>query len=79
MQDSPDTGTFTPAGQVIRAAREKAKVSREKLAAEAGVSVSTIVRLERDNRLPNVVALARIAAKIAVPVADLFPTPEQVA
>lgn len=62
---------------MIREARENAKLSREKLAAESGVSVSTIVRLERDNRLPNVAALARIAAQVAVPVADLFPAPER--
>lgn len=64
---------------MIRLARKNAKLSREKLAVEAGVSVSTLVRLERDDRLPNVAALARIAARVSVPVADLFPAPEQVA
>ena len=79
MQSSPDAATVTSPGLVIRLAREKAKLSREKLASETGVSVSTIVRLERDGRLPNVPALARIAGRVAVPVADLFPAPEQVA
>lgn len=64
---------------MIREAREKAKLSREKVAADADVSVSTIVRLERDDRLPNVAALARIAARVSVPVVDLFPAHESVA
>lgn len=61
-------------GQVIRAAREDAGLSREKLAYETGVSTSTLARLELRNRLPNALALARIAARVGVSVADLLPS-----
>lgn len=76
MQHSPTA--LTP-GRVIREARGNSGLSREKLAAEVGVSTSTIIRLERDDQLPNVAALVRIAARLDVPVIDLLPSPEQVA
>lgn len=66
-------------GQVVRTARTRAGLSREKLAAETNVSTSTIVRLERTDALPNVNALVRIATRLDVPVADLLPTPEAAA
>jgi transcriptional regulator with XRE-family HTH domain len=76
MQDSSTRAT---PGQVIQQARKAAELSREKLAAEAGVSTSTIVRLERQEQLPNVAALVRIAARLSVPVTDLLPDPERAA
>jgi transcriptional regulator with XRE-family HTH domain len=66
-------------GRVIRAARERAELTREELAREAQVSTSTVARLELKDRLPNALALARIAARVGVPVSALLPkSPERV-
>lgn len=58
----------------MRDARERAGLTREEAARLAGVSTSTLARLELNDRLPNAGALARIAARVGVPVADLFPS-----
>lgn len=58
----------------MRDARERAGLTREEAARLAQVSTSTLARLELADRLPNAMALARIAAQVGVPVADLFPT-----
>lgn len=61
-------------GRLVRAARERADLTREELAREAQVSTSTIARLELKDRLPNALALARIAGRVGVPVTDLLIT-----
>lgn len=60
-------------GRLVRAARERADLTREELARDAQVSTSTIARLELKDRLPNALALARIAGRVGVPVTDLLP------
>lgn len=66
MSNLPDRGTR------IRAAREALGQSRERLAVSAGVSVSTLVRLENHDQLPNPEALARIARLIGLSLDDLM-------
>lgn len=79
MKASPDAATVMSPGQVIRAARQRTGLSRERLAVEAGVSTSTIARLETRERLPNIAALVRIAERVNVHVADLLPAPKSAA
>ncbi len=57
--------TQTP-GQVVRKAREGRGLSRPTLADRAGVSISTVARLELNDRLPSARALARIARVVGV-------------
>lgn len=71
-------GQPTP-GQLIRAAREREGLTREELARQAEVSTSTVGRLELRDQLPNTLALARIAARLGIPVNDLLPAELQVA
>lgn len=59
-------------GQIIREARSAADLTREHLASRAEVSVSTIVRLENADQLPNAESLARIAAVVGVSLDSLF-------
>lgn len=63
---------LTHRGMRIREARQAAGMSRERLAAAAAVSVSTIVRLENYDQLPNAESLARIAKSIGVSLDDLL-------
>jgi transcriptional regulator with XRE-family HTH domain len=53
-------------GKTARSRREQLGISREKLAYRASVSTSTIVRLENEDRLPNALILAAIAAELDV-------------
>lgn len=57
---------------MVRSRRTDRGISREKLAREVGVSTSTIVRLERDNKLPNAHALVRVAARLDLSVEALL-------
>lgn len=65
------TGPPVSPGQLIRTARQRAGLSQEKLAREADVSTSTVIRLERASQLPNAPALGRIAHRLGVSVDDL--------
>ncbi|SDJ07196.1 Helix-turn-helix domain-containing protein [Frankineae bacterium MT45] len=59
-------------GQKVRSRREALDISRERLAARAEMSVSTVIRLERDDQVPNVRYLARLAEILDMPVAELL-------
>lgn len=59
MSNLPPTPS---AGDLVREAREFLNLSREAVAAQVGTSVSTIVRLELEDRLPATVTTARICA-----------------
>lgn len=48
-------------------------MSREVLAVRAGLSVSTLTRLELHDRLPNVRALSAIAEVLEIDPAQLLP------
>jgi transcriptional regulator with XRE-family HTH domain len=60
-------------GQLVRAARLAIGLTKEKLAYEAEVSLSTISRLELQDQLPATLPLARIAARLQIPVEQLLP------
>lgn len=47
--------------------------SRERLAGEAGLSLNTIERIERQGRTPQVTTAVKIARALGVTIADLFP------
>ena len=51
-------------GTRVRERREELGISRERLAYEAAVSVSTVTRLELSDQLPNTASLLRIARVI---------------
>lgn len=58
-------------GQLVRQGRLHTGLSRERLAAKANVSVSTIARLELSDRIPSLRILATICELIAVPIVDV--------
>ncbi|SBS73912.1 hypothetical protein MHPYR_180118 [uncultured Mycobacterium sp.] len=59
-------------GTRVRQRREELGLSRERLAFQAQVSTSLVTRLELDNRLPNTLALLRIAKIIDLPIDELL-------
>lgn len=61
-----------PLSAVVQGRREELKLSRERLAANAGVSTSTIVRIERDGHCPKVDNLRAIAAALDLTLNDLL-------
>lgn len=66
-------------GAEVRAARAARDLSREALAAEVDVSVSTVARLENLGALPNPRALAAIAKRLGLSLDDLLFRDEQAA
>jgi transcriptional regulator with XRE-family HTH domain len=74
MKALTDAAISTPSpGDLVRDARRRAGLSREQLAVAAGISMSTVIRLERDGKVPNAAALVRIASRVGLPAADLLP------
>jgi DNA-binding XRE family transcriptional regulator len=61
---------LTP-GQLIRQARQAAGLPRERLAVMADTSVSTVVRLELYDRMPNLAILTTICDIVGVPIEDV--------
>ena len=59
-------------GDAIRAARERAGLRRERLAADVGVSISTIERAETGRNVPAADVVAAIARRLDVPMETLF-------
>ena len=55
-----------PPGTIARQHREALGLSRETLARRADVSTSMVLRLERDDSIPNGPALLRIAAALGI-------------
>lgn len=56
----------------LRRAREAANLSREVLAVRAGVSSSTVARIELGGYLPRLGTLSRIAEVLNISVSDLL-------
>lgn len=56
----------TSIGTKVRKARESLGRSREQIAFAVGVSTSTVTRLENEDRIPNALALKRIADELGV-------------
>ncbi len=61
-------------GRRVAEARDRRGKSQDALAAEVGVSRSSISMLEGGYRVPRVDLLLRIAQSLGVSVADLLPT-----
>jgi len=61
----------------IREARLAAKLSPEGLAYKAGVSLSTVERIERGDVQPRRATLAVLALALGMDVGDLSPEPER--
>lgn len=76
----PDSGSTRPAGrwttvldgQRLRHLRRQHGLSQEELAERAGLSLTTVARLEREHRSPcRTRTLARLAAALGEPFASL--------
>jgi transcriptional regulator with XRE-family HTH domain len=59
-------------GEAIRARRQKAELSQEKLAEKADLSTVFISRVERGKESPSVDSLVKIAKALDVRVRDLI-------
>jgi transcriptional regulator with XRE-family HTH domain len=59
-------------GEIVRRQREHLGLTREQLAAQCGVSTSTIARLELNNQLPKTRSLSAIANRLGIPVSELL-------
>ena len=59
----------------LRTLRHQAGLSGERLAARAGLSAHTILRLERGRHVPLLTTLEKIAGALGVQVQDLTGTP----
>lgn len=59
-------------GAHVRTLRRAHKLSAEQLAVKAGVSASTVGRLERDNAIPKARLFAQIAAALDTDAASLL-------
>ena len=58
-------------GQKVRSRRTELSVTRERLAVDIGISVSTLVRLENHNRIPKRHTLSAIAEYLEMPIEEL--------
>lgn len=56
----------------VRKRRDELDLSRERLAAASGLSTSTIVRLERDGKIPKLPNLQAIAKALDLPLTELL-------
>jgi transcriptional regulator with XRE-family HTH domain len=56
----------------LRAARAELGLSQEALAARAEINTSYLSQIERGRKAPSVDVLARLAAAVNLPVAELF-------
>jgi XRE family transcriptional regulator, regulator of sulfur utilization len=59
-------------GPKIRELREAASLTQEDLAHEAGISTSTLSRIERGTYQPRMHTLNQLAKALKVPVAELL-------
>jgi DNA-binding XRE family transcriptional regulator len=59
-------------GRAIRTVRDDRRLSQEAIEREAGVHRNYVGGIERGERSPSVIAVARIARALDVSVADLF-------
>ena len=64
-------------GEVLRKAREKARISQEELAFRAGIDRTFISRLERGVRQPTLTTLIGIGAALDTSPAELVEQVEQ--
>ncbi|WP_081264934.1 helix-turn-helix transcriptional regulator [Prescottella equi] len=62
----------TTIGQKVRSRRSELSVTRERLASDIGVSVSTLARLENSNHVPRVGTLTALAKRLSLGLDDLL-------
>lgn len=67
---SPDP--LTQLARNVRAARERAGLTQEEVANRAGLALSDVGRIERMQRDPGVVVLAKLARGLGVAPAELL-------
>lgn len=58
-------------GKQIKEARVKAKLTQEKLAEKAEISVFTLQKYESDDRNPKIESLQKIANALGIPITQL--------
>ncbi len=58
-------------GEKIRKARKAAKMSQKDISVRTGFAVNTISRYENGERIPNIEAIAKIAAALGMDIYDL--------
>lgn len=58
-------------GKQIKEARVKAKLTQEKLAQKAGISVFTLQKYESGDRNPKIESLQKIANALGIPITQL--------
>jgi transcriptional regulator with XRE-family HTH domain len=59
-------------GRAIREARTELRISQEELSLRTGVHRNYVGGIERGERNPSVVTIARLADALEVPTSDLF-------
>jgi transcriptional regulator with XRE-family HTH domain len=69
-------GSRVPLGARLRHTREASRLSLADVAARSGVTKSFLSRVERDETSPSVATLADICTALALPLAELFATPQ---
>ena len=69
--ESCESATLTAGGR-LRSIRADRSLSREALAAVAGVSVSSIVRIERGDYVPKLTTLRKISGALDIAVTEFF-------
>jgi transcriptional regulator with XRE-family HTH domain len=61
-------------GERIKQARGEAGISQEALAHKAGVSLSTVTRLERNKHTGNLTTLRAVSDALEIPLGELVET-----
>lgn len=72
-----DWGSDVPIGAKVLELRKRKGISRHHLAVAADVSPATIDRLEREERVPKLELLGRIASALDATVIDLMESPPE--
>lgn len=66
-------------GKALEERRRAAGLNQEQLAVMAGTTASTISRLERGHRAPQLETIGKLASALNVPIESLFTTEEALA
>ena len=66
--------TVVHIGNKLRTVRTRRLLTQEELAEKAGVSPSTVVNIERDNREPHVRTIRKLAGALSVGPEELVKT-----
>lgn len=72
MGAKPEAHILQQVGAALRSARKQAGLSQEKLALKAGVDRTYVGGIERGERNPSILNLARLANAIGISLSDLL-------